>query len=221
MVKTWNAVFKVKGQGWGIPLARINQLAADAEAAETILDKVKSGDRSPVEVALCNAAFKDMETEARFIKKHYLLMPPLTEADLAALLLDLPDTTSTPVPPPAGQPGLGLGYTGGPHVLVVHIAPMPGTEPPDQRGDYGSALYLGVMPPGGATLEQAAGPRHYLMAEPKSGDELLHCRFTRRKKEHISFEAHEAGMTAYFCARYENQKGQTGNWGPVVSAIIT
>jgi hypothetical protein len=57
-------------------------------------------------------------------------------------------------------------------VLLVHLAPLPGTEPSgsfgthDSRGDYGFALYLGIMPQGGATLEQAAGPKHYLMKPP-------------------------------------------------------
>jgi hypothetical protein len=44
--------------------------------------------------------------------------------------------------------------------------------------------------------------------------------FTRRKKELVDFDASESGMTAYFCARYENQKGEHGAWGAVVSAII-
>jgi hypothetical protein len=33
-----------------------------------------------------------METEARFIKRHFLLIPSLTLADLPTLLLPLPDT---------------------------------------------------------------------------------------------------------------------------------
>jgi hypothetical protein len=36
----------------------------------------------------------------------------------------------------------------------------------------------------------------------------------------VDFDAAESGMTAYFCARYENQKGQYGTWGAVVLAII-
>jgi hypothetical protein len=220
LVKTWNGVFLVSGAAWGIPQAHITQLANDAQAAETIFDKVKSGERTPVSVVQCNMAFRDMETEARFIKKHYLLIPPLTPADLAALLLSQPDETQSPVPPPPGQPFITITYPGGPHALLVHLAPLPGTEPPDARGDYGFALYLGIMPPGGATLEQAAGIKHYLMKEPLSGDELLHLRFTRRKKEITGFDASESGMTAYFCARYENGKGQEGKWGPVASAII-
>jgi hypothetical protein len=76
---------------------------------------------------------------------------------------------------------------------MVHLGLLPGTEPPDSRGGYGYALYRGIMPQGGATLEQAASIKHYLMKEPLSGDELLH---------------------------YRNQKGQHGAWGTVVSAII-
>jgi hypothetical protein len=179
-----------------------------------------------------------METEARFIKKHFLLLPPLMLADLPTILLPLPDDTHTPVPPPTGQPALTVTYPGGPHLLMLHLAPLPGTEPPDSRGDYGYALYRGIMPQGGATLEQAASIKHYLMKEPLSGDvpksqglfglgvcamRKLHTTgqpFTRRKKELVDFDASESGMTAYFCARYENQKGQYGTWGAVVSAII-
>jgi hypothetical protein len=220
MAKTWNGVFATKGPTWSIPQARITQLVTDTQAADAILNKVKSGERTPADVALCNIAFDNLMTESRFIKKHYLLMPPLTAADFALLLLPLPDTIHTPVPPPAGQPSVTVTYSGGPHVLLLHLAPLPGTEPPDSRGDYGYAIYRGIMPQGGATLEQAAGAKHYLMKEPLSGEEMLHHRFTRRKKESVDFAAEESGMTAYFCSRYENGKGEVGKWGPVVGAII-
>jgi hypothetical protein len=220
-MKAWNEVLKLKGLAWGVPQTHIDQLAADIDAAQLIFDKVQSGERTPTSVVECNEAFDEMETEARFIKKHYFLVPPLALADLASLLLPLPDDVHTPVPPPVGQPSLTLTYPGGPHVLSVRFATLPGTEPPDARGDYGYSLYLGIMPPGGATLEQAAGVKHYLMKAPLSGAELLHYRFTRRRKELINFAAEEAGMTAYLCARYENQKGEYGAWGTVASAIIT
>jgi hypothetical protein len=53
------------------------------------------------------------------------------------------------------------------------------------------------------------------MKKPLSGDELLYYRFTCRRKEVVDFAADEGGMTAYFCARYDNQKGEYGAWGPV------
>jgi hypothetical protein len=222
LIKTWNSVFAANAQAWGIPQNYLTRLAADAQAADAILNKVKSGERTSADVVQCNTIFKDMETEARFIKRHYLLSPPLAPSDFPLLLLPQSDDTYTPVAPPSGQPSLTITYPGGPHVLQVHLGALPGTETAarDSRGDYGCALYCGVMPQGGATLEQAAGIKHYLMKEPLSGDELLHYKFTRRKKETVPFDASESGMTACFCARYENQKGEHGAWGPVASAVI-
>jgi hypothetical protein len=73
----------------GIPQNYITQLVNDETVAQTILDKVKSGERTAADVVQCNEAFKEMETEARFIKKHFLLIPPLTLADFPMLLLPL------------------------------------------------------------------------------------------------------------------------------------
>ena len=220
LVDTWLAVFQTKAQAWNIPAANVTSLTTDNTNAKAKLAIVKSGARTAASVVECNEVFKEMETEARFIKKHFLLLPPLTLADLSTLLLPLPDSINTPVGTPAGQPALTITYPGGPHLLKVHLAALAGTEPPDSRVDYGYALYKGIMPQGGATLEQAAGIKHYLMKIPLSGDELLYWKFTRRKTELVDFEAAESGMTAFFCARYENQKGQHGAWGPVVSAVI-
>jgi hypothetical protein len=220
LTKTWNNIFVTSGYTWGIPPDRMTQLQTDTSNAQIFWDKVKSGDRSAQTTAECNILFQSMETEARFIKKHYLLMPPLTLVDFATLLLDLPDSSKTPVPKPTGQVVVTITYPGGPHILAVHFAALLGTEPPDRRGDYGFALYRGIMPQGGATLEQAASVKHYLMKEPLSGDELMHYRFTRRKKELVTFDASEAGMRVFFCARYENQKGEHGEWGPIATAII-
>jgi hypothetical protein len=220
LINTWLSALKDKVQEWGVPQELVTQLTSDAAAAADILQKVEGGERISANVVQCNAIFKNLQKQARFIKKHYFLKPPLTDADFPTLLLPLPDVVYTPVGAPTGQPSLNVNYSGGPHIIVVHLSPLTGSEPLNNRGDYGYALYRGVMPQGGATVEQAAGVKHYLMNVPLSGDELLHYKFTRRKKELVSFDASESGMTAYFCARYENQKGEHGVWGPVVAAII-
>ncbi|MDR2618611.1 MAG: hypothetical protein LBC62_07050 [Treponema sp.] len=221
LIETWLRVFLTRATEWGIPEAVVTELAAIFGAAKDILAFVKSGERTPASVVHCNEIFKDLETQARYIKKHYLLVPPLTLADLALLLLPQPDSTYTPVGKPTGQPSVTVTYPGGPHLLQVHLTFLAGTQPLDSRSDYGYALYRGVMPQGGATLEQAASAKHYLMKPPLDGDDgLLHYRFTHRRTETVSFAAEEAGMTAYFCSRYENGKGEPGDWGPVVSAII-
>jgi hypothetical protein len=220
MMETWLSVFRTKALAWGIPPDNVTDLTAALAAAREKLAVVKSGERTAVSVVECNEVFREMETEARFIKKHCLLAPPLMAADLASLLLSQEDTTYTPVGKSAGQPSITVAYPGGPHLLKARLTALAGTRPLDARGDYGYALHRGIMPQGGATLEQAASVKHYLMKPPLDGEELIHYRFTRRKTEVVSFAAEESGMTAYFCSRYENGKGEAGEWGPVASAVI-
>jgi hypothetical protein len=58
------------------------------------------------------------------------------------------------------------------------------------------------------------------MKVPADGRGLRHYRFTRRRREKLLLDAEDAGMTAYVCCRYENAKGDVGQWGPVASAVI-
>ena len=206
---------------WGIPAAQFTELGNLYAGAQTLLQKAKDDAvRTSVITGLVQTAFKSLDGKMRFFKGHYFLIPPLTEEDILSLGLRLHDPHPTPIPPPTGTPMISLSYPGGPHLILVHLGPMPGTEALDPRSDYGYAVYVAVMPPGGATLEQAASPKHYLMTVPRNGDPLRHLRFTHRRKEPVVFDPEDAGMTAYFCARYENGKGETGNWGPVASCII-
>jgi hypothetical protein len=62
-------------------------MTATLAATKGKLAVAKSGERTPISVVECNEVFKEMETEARFIKKHRLLVPPLTAVDLASLIL--------------------------------------------------------------------------------------------------------------------------------------
>jgi hypothetical protein len=206
---------------WGIPAADFTELGNLYGAAQAILRKAMDEDeRTHVVSVQCKAAFKALTAKARYFKDRFFKIPPLDEGDIAALGLRVPDPHPTPVPPPDGVPAASLSYPGGPHAMTVHLGPMAGTRELDPRSDYGYAIYMGIMPQGGATLEQAASKKHYLMQPPKDGEGLTH-RFTRRRKEKIIFDAEDAGMTVYICCRYENQKGEAGKeWGPVVSAII-
>jgi hypothetical protein len=103
--------------------------------------------------------------------------------------------------------------------MMVHIKLLEGTIV-DPRADYGYRIYWGILPPGGASVEQAAGPRRYLMKAPITGSDLPNSRFTKRKKELFDFPADDSGKTVCFCIRLENSKGDAGPWGAVFSAII-
>jgi hypothetical protein len=205
---------------WGIPADQYRDYQTLFAAAETALQlAMDKAERTHVITVRCGQAFDELTEKMRFFKDRYFKIPPLTPENWAALGFSQKDEHPTPSQPPTGVPGPSLSYPGGPHSLTLHLGPLPGTAPLDSD-DYGYAIYTGLMPPGGATLEQAASAKHYLMSPPGDGDGLLHHRFTRRRKEPLSFESSEAGMTLYACCRYENQRGFVGKWGPVVSAIV-
>ena len=205
----------------GIPAAEFTELEKLFNTAETLLAKAQDeAERTHVITVECQEAFKALTAKMRFFRDRYFKMPPLTEGDWAALGFKAKDTHPTPTPAPDGVPAVSLSYPGGPHALTIHLGPMAGTRELAVESDYGYAIYVGIMPPGGATLEQAASDKHYLMKPPLDGKGLLHYRFTRRRKEKLVFDAAESGMTVYVCCRYENQKGEVGQWGPVASAVI-
>jgi hypothetical protein len=55
---------------------------------------------------------------------------------------------------------------------------------------------------------------------PASVEQLHRAVFTRRKKHLFIFQQEDTGKRVCFCFRYENSKGQAGQWTPVVSAVI-
>jgi hypothetical protein len=202
-------------------MAEFTELGSLFGTAQALLRKARDeAERTHVITVECQAAFKALTAKMRFFRDRYFKIPPLTEGDWAALGFKPKDTHPTPVPVPEGVPTVSLSYPGGPHAMTAHLGPLAGTVELESESDYGYAIYLGIMPPGGATLEEAASEKHYLMKPPADGKGLQHYRFTRRRKEKILFDAEDAGKTVYVCCRYENQKGQAGQWGPVVSAVI-
>ncbi|MCL1911731.1 MAG: hypothetical protein FWG13_05960 [Leptospirales bacterium] len=99
------------------------------------------------------------------------------------------------------------------------MKPLEGTLV-DARADHGYRIYFGVMPQGGASVEEAAGTMRYLMKVTVSGEELPHSKFSRRRKVLMELPPEDSGKAAYFAIRFENAKGGKGPWGPVFHAII-
>jgi hypothetical protein len=58
--------------------------------------------------------------------------------------------------------------------MTVHLGPLAGTLELYPESDYGYAIYIGIMPVGGATLEEAASDKRYLMKVPADGKGLQH-----------------------------------------------
>jgi hypothetical protein len=206
---------------WGIPTEQIVEYRRLYTLAEEALRRVSNlAERTHVLVIICTEMFAALKQKMRFFRNVYFKMPPLDLTDWAALGFRERRGRGAPGSAPEGAPVVTLDYRGRSHLLLVRLAPLPGTPAPGEGNEYEYAVYAGVMPPGGATLEQAAGVRHYLMAPPADGEGLRHRLFTRRKTAHVTFDAEEAGMTAWVCCRYESRTRPPGPWGPPASAVI-
>jgi hypothetical protein len=203
---------EVRRAAWGIPEAEFTELKVLCSAAQAFLQKAQNdAERTHVITVECQEAFKALAAKMRFFRDWYFKILPLTEGDWAALGFRRKDTHPSPVPAPDGVPAASLSYTNGPHALTIHLGPLAGTLELDPESDYGFAIYVGILFPGGATLEEAASEKHYLMKVPADGKGLQHYRFTRRRKEKIILDAEDAGKTVYICCRataYENRKGR-------------
>jgi hypothetical protein len=202
----------------GLNAAEVAALETLRVNFETLHQQCADRNQPKTVTAAKNAAKKAYIKELRRFIKELQGNPKMTDTVRADYNITVRKTPSK-VGKPHGEVFLTLTYEGGPHRVIVKIEAMRTTDEGDARANYGVAIYRGLMPPGGATVEQAASAKHYLMKPPVSGDELLYYRFTRNKKEIAVFDAEEAGMTAYFCARFENQKGEAGEWGPIVCIV--
>jgi hypothetical protein len=235
MAKNWITVAGANKVKWKIPDAELTDLADLTIAAEEALALALSSDRTPTITARCKAAFEALEAKMRYIKSHYFLVPPLTDADLVSLGLKPHDTIRTEVPVPKDLPGLEV-TKWAPHTLGFRrfVATDLGTA----DSDYGVRVYYalvdtaaarGSLPAGQTPGNPASGELHAirldadvyrLSAPPKVPEDLPNSFFTRRTNDLLQLPTAASGMTCYLAACFENDTGKSGQFGPMIQAVV-
>ncbi|MDR3325246.1 MAG: hypothetical protein LBS82_04590 [Spirochaetaceae bacterium] len=161
-----------------------------------------------------------VEKDAREFVNKYLRFEPVSDLDRSNMGVRSKTGRRRKIPIPRGQ-CTGAAFIEGLHLVLVRLLAYIQALSDDQRAEFGVRIYYGIMPPGGATVEEATGPHRLLMKPPTVGEELCHSVFTRKLKRNIfDFEGF-SGMTVFFCCHYENEKGEVGPFGPIFSSIIT
>jgi hypothetical protein len=187
---------------WGVPLEQFTALETLHAAADALLQKAQSGERTPVITEQCREAFDALTAKMRFFKAHYFLVPPLTAADLVNLGLSPHDPHATPTGTPTAEVTVET-YLVGRHELGIRIIYITGS--PEDKSNKGYRIWYKAVPPGGEAV-----------TNPKQLDESF---FTKRKKDVVLFEYEDSGKTAYIAVQVEND-GKKGPWGPLTSALI-
>jgi hypothetical protein len=214
MARNWISIINAPGTTppWGIPAAQVTAFVTLFDTAEAALLRVQSdAERTPVVTAQCNTAFKALTDSQRFIKNHYFLVPPLTEADLASLGLKTGAADHSDIPRPNGQVTGDVGYPAAHMIELTNFRTL-GAPSSDPRSDYGIGLKIGIV--GGTD------PYHIDAPPPVDrGDLLPFYLFTRRRRERLDLSGN-SGKTIYISMSRENAKGEPGPFCPVITAII-
>jgi hypothetical protein len=154
----------------GLNAGDITSLEAKRLEFETLHEQCIGREQSKIVTALKNAAKKDYLKELRPFINALQTNRKMTDEIRIVYGITIRKKRSA-IGKPDGHVAVRLSYAGGSFSVAVHLEPEVSAEDADPRRDYDIAIYRSLMPPGGATLEQAASAKHYLMKPPVSGDD--------------------------------------------------
>jgi hypothetical protein len=172
-------------------------------AWETAYAKTLDPNKGAVDVADKNRARDTLEKALRsFVKAFLLYSPFVSDTDRDEMQLPIHDTKPTPVPPPATYPEYSLD-TSVPSRLFVHFWDEASKQRGKPRGVHGAEV------------------RWELRDEaPAKAEDLSNSDFATRTPHTLVFTGDKQGQRVYFCLRWENNKGEKGPWGAVMSAVV-
>ncbi|MDR2496342.1 MAG: hypothetical protein LBD21_04365 [Tannerellaceae bacterium] len=156
---------------------------------------------TPVAVANKNAAKKSLiEGLRRFIKEHIVYNSLITDADLISLGLKPHKTTHTPAAVATTYPVAIKIESSAPGVLLIHVEDSEKNKPNKTKGFV---------------------CRYAILDEhPTYWDKLPQKAYSQSSTLTLTFDINQCGKTVYLSMCWENTRGEHGNWGPIVSAII-
>jgi hypothetical protein len=219
-ITNFNTVVQANKVAWGLSTEECTALET-AVIAYLLKDDLANGAEATAAIRLerkkANSALIDQTRH--FVNKFINVNDTVGAPQRLELGLHIYDGTRTPTPPPSAQAEADVRFPGI-HLIELYIKKIAVGTPDTSKIDYGVRIYYGIMPQGGASVEAATGSKRELMKQPQSGNELPHSVFTRKKKYRFDFGEEDRGKWVYFCLRYENSKGETGPWGPIMNMII-
>jgi hypothetical protein len=224
MAKKWLDILSTKAADWSVPAPDVTALGGLTSTAETALAEALSSQRTQIITAQCKMAFDALVEKMRDTKRRWFIAPPLTVADFTALSLAYPDHHRSEIPQPKNQAGLEI-VKWAPHELVFRW--FTATILNENEIEYGVRVFYGLADARAAvdtssklTAERLANNVYVLSRPPTSPQDLPNSFFTRRKKDILSLPPEASGLTCYLAAHFENDKGDQGPFGTMISTLV-
>jgi hypothetical protein len=211
MVGNWITQFELGyASTWGVPLNVVTKLKQCRDNAALRLSIVQDRETdTPVARQECKDAFDKLEVEMRSIKKHYFLVPPLTNANLVLLGFSVPDSTHSPMPDPKDLVEFEISTVPSDHRIIAHFH-IAGSAS-HGKGHYHAAEIR-------FWVRELTAP-----APLDADDEGWRSEADTHSPWEKSFPGADAGKRLYILMRWENSTTGTkgkGPWSAIANLII-
>jgi len=187
---------------WEIPTTEVANLQSRLSAFESLIAQAQSPVRNSIIVSEKNGARKTLIAAIRELVNFRLKNPVITDSQLVTLGLHPRDKTRKPCPVPVTYPGLQIDRSVI-RQLTVHYRDAGSERKAKPAGVHGVEIRWSIL---------SAPPTHV--------DNLIVSSFCTKTPFMLSFDEDDSGKRVYFCARWENKRGEKGPWSEIVGAVI-
>ncbi len=200
MANKWITELPNHKGAWTVTPAQITELKEFADEAQLALNRLVSG--SAVDVARAREAFTALVRNMRFLHSRKFFSPPMEDADYVRLGLRPPDRIRTE------------------HVVVNELVEF------EIRLRGIRELEVNFWIKGAAHRAKPAGYEgavivwDLLDAPPERPTDLAHHTMASRTPHIIEFDETDRGKTAYIALQWQNERGLTGPWSEVQTAVV-
>ena len=190
-------------QRFGISEDKLTNIRAHIEMCKVAHEKAEQpnagkADRLDRREKVANA----IKAIRSFVNEYLRYNSAVGQDDKVQLGLHVPDTTHTPIGQPETWP-----------IVTVRDA-----GPRRVRIDYHDSILVSRARPYGVHGSEI---RYALLeSAPETIEDMVHSDYSTRSPHILSFDEKMRGKTIYLCLRWENNRGEKGPWGEIVSTTV-
>ena len=191
--------------------SRLGILAADLAAYQAVVNAYLAANAiadNPAATSVERLARKLRAEEATaatrdFVNSNLRYNHAMTDEDRLDMGLVIPDHQPTPVPVPATTPEAKV-YHPATAKIEIRFHDSESGNKAKPAGVHGAEIAWGILD-----------------TEPTSWKDLNRSSFATHSPLKLTFDIEDLGKTFYFALRWENNRGEKGDWTPIEKTIIS
>jgi hypothetical protein len=200
MANKWVTELPKSNGAWTVTPAEITELGEFAETAQDALNRLVSG--SAVDVARAREAFVALVRYMRWLHGRKFFSPPMEDSDYTRLGLRPPDRIRTEHVVVNEMVEFDLSLRGIREVVVNFW--IKGADHRAKPAGYdGAVLVWDTLP-----------------APPERPTDLAEHTMASRSPHIIEFDESDRGKTVYIALQWQNERGLTGPWSEMQTAVV-